>query len=189
MANDFLIKFENDSEESEERNIWTTQRVEDYISATDEGIDVKGGSPFYDRNPSLKRGNILWSYTEEEKNEIRKCARDISYFANKYATVMTDDGLQTISLRDYQDELLNTFVANRFNVCLASRQIGKCFAFYSDIYIKKDGIEQKIKLYDLWHSVINIKLLPFKLKLIHYSKYYLYRLYNKLDLYEKGNKK
>jgi len=189
MANEFLIKFDEDSIKSKDKNVWSTKRVAEYINALNDGYKVKGGTPFYDRNPMLKKGNIAWAYTVEEKRELKKCAKDITYFANKYATVMTDDGLQTITLRDYQSDMLNTFVDNRFNICLASRQIGKCLAFYSDIYIKKDGIEKKIKLYELWHLVTNIKELNFKSKLVHYSKYYLYMLYDKLDLYEKRNKK
>jgi hypothetical protein len=185
MANEFLIKFDENDIKSKDKNVWSTKRVQEYVKALDEGYKVKGGTPFYDRNPTLKKGNIAWSYTPEEKTELKKCANDITYFANKHATIMTDDGLQTIKLRDYQDEMLNTFVDNRFNICLASRQIGKCSTFYSDIYIKKDNIEKRIKLYELWHIITNTSELNFKTRLIHFSKYYLYKIYNKLDSYEK----
>jgi hypothetical protein len=46
---------------------------------------------------------------------------------------MTDEGLQTIQLRDYQYEMLEHFKANRFSICLASRQIGKTIC--SSIFI------------------------------------------------------
>jgi hypothetical protein len=46
---------------------------------------------------------------------------------------MTDFGLQTIKLRGYQEEMLRQFQAERFNVCLASRQIGKTIC--SSIFI------------------------------------------------------
>lgn len=190
MANDFLVKFDTSTDiKVKDRNLWSTARVADYVNALDDGYRIKGGTPFYDRNPVLKKGNITWAYTPEEKEELKKCAKDIIYFANNYATVMTDDGLQTITLRDYQADMLNTFVENRFNVCLASRQIGKCFSFYSDMYIKKDSIESKVKLYELWHSITDTEILSFKDKLIHYIKYYLYKLYDKLDLYERKRKK
>ncbi len=187
MSNEFLIKFDEGSQgiKTKEKIVWSTAKVNEYVGALDDGYKVKGSTPFYERNPKLKKGNIAWAYTAEEKAEIRKCAKDIVYFANKFATVMTDDGLQTIELRDYQQDMLRTFVDNRFNVCLASRQIGKCLAFYTDIYIKKDSIEKKVKLYELWHSLTDFKALSFKEKIIHFSKYYLYKIYDKLDLYEK----
>jgi hypothetical protein len=188
MANEFLIKFDESEIKSKNKNVWSSDKVAEYVTALDEGYKVKGGTPFYDRNPTLKKGNIAWAYTSEEKNELKACAKDINYFANKYATVMTDDGLQTINLRDYQEEMMNAFVDNRFNICLASRQIGKCFAFYSDIYIKKDEIESKIKLYELWHKVINLSELTFSEKIIHTLKYRLYKFYGKLDSYGKNKK-
>lgn len=185
--NDFLIKFDEGSSpvKTKDKAVWSTQKVSEYIGALDDGYRVKGATPFYDRNPNLKKGNIAWSYTFEEKLEIKKCAKDIVYFANKYATVMTDDGLQCITLRDYQEDMLRTFVDNRFNVCLASRQIGKCLTFYTDIYIRKDNFESKIKLYELWHNITDINALNFKERLIHFTKYYLYKIYDKLDKYEK----
>jgi len=137
MGNEFLIKFDESEIKSKDKNVWSTKKVSEYVKALDEGYKVKGGTPFYDRNPTLKKGNIAWAYTPEEKAELKKCAKDINYFANKYATVMTDDGLQTIKLRDYQGEMLDTFCDNRFNVCLASRQIGKtiCSAIFIAWYL------------------------------------------------------
>jgi len=38
---------------------------------------------------------------------------------------MTDEGVQQVELRDYQKQLLRDFQHNRFNVVLASRQMGK----------------------------------------------------------------
>ena len=89
--------------------------------------------PFYDNNPNLRKGNIVFKYTEHELKEITKCAKDIVYFADNYCTVMTDHGLQTIKLRKYQKEMLKQFQAERFNICLASRQVGKTIC--SSIFI------------------------------------------------------
>jgi hypothetical protein len=47
------------------------------------------------------------------------------YFASTYAQVMTEDGIQQITLRDYQEEIIKSFKDNRFNCLMASRQIGK----------------------------------------------------------------
>ena len=118
---------------------WTSIKVEKLMLALDEGYKPKS-TPFYEGNPNLRKGNIVFNYTDEEIREIKKCAKDIVYFANTYCTVMTDHGLQTINLRPYQEEMLRQFQAERFNVCLASRQVGKTIC--SSIFIA-------------WYSVFN----------------------------------
>jgi hypothetical protein len=121
------------SEQPEERISWSSEKVEQLMLSMDEGYKPKGGTPFYENNPILRRGNILFDYTPHEIEEIKKCAADITYFADNYCTVMTDEGLATIVLRDYQHGMLNHFKDNRFSICLASRQIGKTIC--SSIYI------------------------------------------------------
>ena len=116
-----------------ERISWSTEKVQQLMLSMDEGYKPRGGTPFYDGNPDLRKGNIIFDYTPHELEEIKKCAADICYFANNYCTVMTDDGLRTIELRDYQYGMLEHFKANRFSICLASRQIGKTIC--SSIYI------------------------------------------------------
>ena len=119
--------------DGEERISWSTEKVEKLMASMDDGYKPRGGTPFYEGNPTLRKGNILFDYTPHEMEEIKKCAADICYFANNYCTVMTDEGLRTIDLRDYQYEMLEHFKANRFSICLASRQIGKTIC--SSIYI------------------------------------------------------
>lgn len=110
----------------DESNVWSTARVNDLLRRIDEeGLDYKEvDNPFHDQNPDLKRANILWEYTPEEVLEIKKCAEDVTYFS-RYCQVMTDEGLSYIRLRDYQTSVLREYQANRFNVFLAPRQVGK----------------------------------------------------------------
>jgi hypothetical protein len=116
---------------------WSTKKVEQLLASLEEGYKSKTGTPFYENNPDLKKGNIVWEYTEHELGELKKCSQDIMYFANNYCTVMTDEGLQTIVLRDYQEEMLQHFQNSRFSVCLASRQIGKtiCSSIFLAWYV------------------------------------------------------
>jgi hypothetical protein len=109
-----------------ESNYWSTKRVEELLwKIEEEGLDYKQvDNPFHDGDPELKRANILWEYTNEEILEIQKCARDVTYFS-KYCQVMMDHGLDYIKLRDYQTSVLKEYQANRFNVFLAPRQVGK----------------------------------------------------------------
>lgn len=125
------------NENTEERISWSTIKIEQLLQSIDDGYKPKGGLPFYDGNPVLKKGNILFDYTQDEFSELKKCASDICYFASNYCTVMTDEGLRTIELRDYQLEMLEHFKANRFSIVLASRQIGKtiCSSIYIAWYI------------------------------------------------------
>lgn len=117
---------------AEESFSWTSEKVEQLMLALEDGYKPKS-TPFYEGNPNLRKGNIVFNYTPHEIREIKKCATDIVYFANTYCTVMTDHGLQTIKLRGYQEEMLRQFQKERFNCCLASRQIGKTIC--SSIFI------------------------------------------------------
>lgn len=108
--------------------IWTTERVNQLFKDVEDGvIDLKTikNSPFKDNDPVWKKANLIFEYTPYEVEEIKKCKNDIIYFANHYAKTMTDDGIQQITLRDYQEEILISFKENRMNILNASRQIGK----------------------------------------------------------------
>lgn len=109
-----------------ETSHWSTARVDELLRKVDEeGLDYKSiDNPFHDNDPELKRANILWEYTRDEILEMKKCAEDVTYFA-KYCKVMTDTGLDYIRLRDYQGSVLREYQANRFNIFLAPRQVGK----------------------------------------------------------------
>jgi len=124
--------FDYDIAKSDNRSSWDTKKAAQLIIALDDGYKPKT-TPFYEGNFNLRRGNIVFDYTKEEIKEIKKCATDIVYFANNYCTVMTDHGLQTITLRDYQEKMLKQFQKERFNICVASRQVGKTIC--SSIYI------------------------------------------------------
>ena len=119
------------------RDVWSTARVDQLMEALEEGYKPKSGTPFYENRTHLRKGNIVFDYTEQELVDIKRCARDIVYFAEHFATVMTDEGLQRIKLRDYQKDMLRHFTGHRFNVCLASRQIGKtiCSAIFIAWYV------------------------------------------------------
>jgi len=115
------------AEEKVKSNYWSTARVEEVIKKADEnGIDFKDlDNPFHENDPDLRSGGILFEYTEDEISEIKKCASDVIYFANKYCRVMTDEGVKKITLRDYQEQILSQYQEHRFNIFLSPRQSGK----------------------------------------------------------------
>jgi hypothetical protein len=78
-------------------------------------------------NPLLKRAFVKVDLTEEQIIELGKCAMDPVYFAKTYMKIVTlDHGLQSFDMYDFQKDMINNFHENRFNICLLSRQCGKC---------------------------------------------------------------
>ena len=124
MSDNYWIPKETE-QASADRLVWSTKKIEDLEVALDQGYKPQVKMPFYEGRQFLKRGNIVFEYTDNEIQELARCAADIVYFAEKYAVVLTDEGIQQVKLRDYQKEMLRNFQNNRFNICLASRQMGK----------------------------------------------------------------
>ena len=119
--------------------VWNTEKVNKLLEDHENGIiDIKTlkHSPFKDNDPSWKKTNIVWQYSPEEYEELEKCKADVVYFAEKYCEIMTEDGVKTVNLFDYQKEIVNHFKDDRMSILMASRQVGKCFLHNSYICIK-----------------------------------------------------
>lgn len=116
--------------------VWTTEKINKILEDHENGIiDIKTlkNSPFKDNDPAWKKPNIVFQYTPEEYEELQKCKADVIYFAEKYCQIMTEDGVQTVILHDYQREIVHHFKDNRFNILMASRQVGK--TWMSSVFI------------------------------------------------------
>ena len=123
-----------DSEESKEKqsSVWSTNKIDAYFEQYSKGEKL-GVPPFIDGDIGKKAPNLPFQYTADELEEFKKCARDVVYFSDRYASAMTDQGIQKITLRDYQIRTLSDFQNNRYVALLASRQVGKTIT--SAIYI------------------------------------------------------
>lgn len=112
-------------------SVWTTIRIQKILDEIDNGMDIKGlhNSPFKDNDISLKRANLPFEYTPEEWLEMKRCKEDPIYWALHYCKIQTSDGVQLIKdaggLRDFQEQIIQSFAANKFNILMASRQTGK----------------------------------------------------------------
>jgi hypothetical protein len=112
-------------------SIWTTIRINKLFEEIDNGLDIKGlhNSPFKDNDINLKRANLPFEYTPEEWDELAKCKEDILYFAYNYCDIQTNKGVMLLKeaggLRDFQEQILRSFKGNKYNILMASRQIGK----------------------------------------------------------------
>ena len=77
-------------------------------------------------NPLLKKANVQQDFTKEQIEEYLKCARDPVYFTKNYVKIVSlDEGLVPFKMWDFQEELIEKFHNNRFNIAKLPRQTGK----------------------------------------------------------------
>lgn len=114
-------------ESQEKQMVFTTRLVDDATDKINDGIVVKRyQNPWLKSEVGLRRAGVTFKMTPDEQQEYVRCALDIHYFVEKYCKVKREDGsVGNIFLRDYQIEILDNFVNNRFNILMASRQVGK----------------------------------------------------------------
>ena len=81
---------------------------------------------FYLGNTNLPTAQTEYDYTPDMIKEIAKCRKNILHFASNYFYIVNvDEGRQKIKLHKFQKRILKALMENRFNILLASRQIGK----------------------------------------------------------------
>ena len=107
--------------------IWTTKMVEEATEKINNGFVLNRlENPFFEKVVGLRTAGLTFKMSNEEQEEYIKCALDIHYFAGTYCYIKGEEGQPIIiPLRDYQNEILDNFFNNRFNILMASRQIGK----------------------------------------------------------------
>ena len=77
-------------------------------------------------NQNLKRSNVKHQWTQQQVSEWLKCAQDPVYFIETYVKIVNvDHGLVNFSLYDYQQDIVNLSVQERFVICKMPRQCGK----------------------------------------------------------------
>jgi len=81
---------------------------------------------YYLNNPSLPTSRAEFEYTPEVVKDIKKCEQNLLFFAENYFYIIDpDEGRTIIKLYKYQKDALRMLRDNRYNLLLASRQIGK----------------------------------------------------------------
>ena len=117
-------------------------------------------------------------------DEYQKCFDNPIYYAENYAKFMTDYGLSTVKLRDYQEDIIDKvteeeydpendliYPTNRNVVICASRQIGKCYCPNTYVLTKDGKNSSKTKIYDLYYNSLTKKTFLKKIKRILYKIY------------------
>ena len=113
--------------DTERKMVFTTKVVDESTDKINDGIVVKKyQNPWLKSEVGIRRSGVTFRMTPEEQQEYIRCAIDIHYFTEKYCQTTREDGsVGSIKLREYQKEILDNFVNNRFNILMASRQVGK----------------------------------------------------------------
>ena len=168
--------------QQEKSMVFTSLLVDESIKRIDDGISIKRfENPWVKNEIGIRRSGISFRMTADEQQEYVKCALDIKYFAEKHCKTKTDDGsIDNITLRDYQEEILDSFSKNRFNILMSSRQSGKCNLLTTKALceiIDENGIISTIELpfYKL--------LFIYKIdkSIYDYIKYSIYSIINKIQ--------
>ena len=162
--------------QQEKQMVFTTILVDEATDKINDGIVVKRyQNPWLKSEIGLRRAGVSFRMTADEQSEYVKCALDVHYFTEKYCKVKTEDGsINNILLRDYQKEMLDSFVNNRFSILMASRQVGKTisssifmlhtilFSNDKNIMIVANKGDTAVEIVDKIKSIYS--LLPFFLK-------------------------
>ena len=80
----------------------------------------------YMGNKNLPTGKAEFEWTKEMVVDLKKCQKNLLYFAENFFTIINlDRGREKITLFKCQKKVLRALRDNRFNIVLASRQVGK----------------------------------------------------------------
>ena len=88
---------------------------------------------FYLGNKNLPVPETNFQWTPEMIEDLERARKSILHFSRFFYIVNLDEGKQPIKLYGYQKRILKALVDHRFNVVLASRQIGKALALDTPI--------------------------------------------------------
>ena len=137
--------------------VFTTKLVDDATDKINDGVVVKRyQNPWLKGEVGIRRSGVTFKMSPAEQQEYIRCALDIHYFTEQYCKTKREDGsVGSITLRDYQKDILDNFVNSRFNILMASRQVGKCSGFNTLCSIEKDNIQIDIRIGKLYYYMLN----------------------------------
>lgn len=186
-TSDVQAKQEQEEEKRKLRRIYSTELINELIEERKQGYDIPYDA-FFQRDLELRAPGITFKMIPEEFDIYQQCYDDATYYVHNFCKFMTDNGRQTVKLRDFQEKIIKmvtdeTYLpniddfgpANRNVIWMAARQSGKCYSYSTNLEIVDDYGEVKHeevgKLYD---SVAKGSSILFKIKSL------LYKFYNKL---------
>ncbi len=106
----------------------------------------------YNGNVNLLSSKDEVAWTQEQVQEFIRCSRSATYFIEKYIKIINiDRGLINFEMYDYQRDIVDTAVNNRFTICKLPRQSGKTTT-----------VAGLILWYALFHETFSIAILANK---------------------------
>ena len=173
MGNNFKKNVFNPVKEDEtgkiaKRMIWSSESIEMALRGLEAGKRLVA-NPFYDKNTKLLKGDLVFQRTDEEIEDFKHCMNDIKYFAS-ICKLMTPEGIQHVTMRDYQNDYLDHLAKNRLSIFLSCRQSGKCNSLI---------VKQLYKFSDEF-----LETLDAKLKKQWFENYYIYENEFELPMFE-----
>lgn len=187
---------ENRQKQEEERRklrrVYSTALIDELIKERQQGYDIPYDA-FFQRDLELRAPNVTFLMTDEENEEYQRCYDDALYYVSNYCRFMTDKGMETVELRDFQHKVIKTVTdevyladlddagpKNRNIIWMAARQSGKCCS----PCMKINKLEKKSDLPGDQNNQIPISDIYYigktKLSLFDRVKKFLYKLYDKL---------
>lgn len=163
-------------------NILTTKRVNEIIEKQNMNLKLsKEEHIWFERQFGVRKADLTFAPTTEEVNEYTKSKIDIHYFADKYCQIKREDGtIGSMTLRDYQKDIMDLYTNNQYSILMASRQTGKCLNMNTLVQIK-DTISNNIysvRMFELYYNSIKLDR---KLTILELIKYFLYKILSKLE--------
>jgi len=161
--------------------ILTTEKVAEILKKSNMGIPLKKNERlWFSNNTGIRRPGLTFAMTEEEIKEYAKCKLSVHYFAEKYCQIKREDGsIGPMTLRDYQKDIIDLYDKNRYSILMASRQVGKCNSFITNVEIKElNGNISTIPLGILYFNILKEMR---KLSILESLKFFLYKLYFKIS--------
>lgn len=171
------------------KTIYSTAVINQLIDDYQQGYDIDY-TPFFMRDTQLRAENIPFKMTEEEMEEYQKCYDDPVYYAEKYAKFQTDKGRELVDLREYQKKVIRVvteedydeendlvYPTNRSVIWLASRQVGKCQFFGSNIDVCDNKNHSHKILIGEYYDNVNNERKSLKKRILCKLKKILYKIY------------
>jgi len=91
----------------------------------------------------LRAADEVINYEPWQLTEMIKCYEDPIYFIKNYVKInMKDRGVQLFDLYPFQEELIGTFLEERFTIAKFPRQCGKCVFHDTMVTIKNEENEE-----------------------------------------------
>lgn len=113
--------------EADDKRLWCTESVKLAEKGINDGYQLKE-YPYLRtvKDAKLRKANLSYKYEEEELMIIGMCSEDKKFFGNNFVQLKEEDkGWVNITLRDYQENLLDRYTQNKWNIIMFPRQSGK----------------------------------------------------------------